>query len=349
MKNLWQILLLTLLLTGCGGAQQDTGKTSPPSTPEAQAVPETTIQTPATTISTPETNREAPDSTMGESREDNARPGQRPEPQYGYTYGAASGNHAVEGTGRLPESEPVDVRLDGVPTWVVGVTLGDNTAWVVALDDGRVQAFRLNGSGPAEPISISKDQLAPGQPPLVKSEGGSLELVTSRNAAASELTHPVPVSPDGGKEQLGVGADTQVFEEISKSDSVGIGATGIAALPDARFVRGAGGTLAFLSDPTERYDHGVLGDAIEADSLTLLRPGEEENLEAGTIFPESGGVFEQISPLWFGVPGADGDLLAVTESTPELATRVSVYGLDGSLVAAGPYIGEPSKWRHLIS
>ena len=66
-------------------------------------------------------------------------------------------------------------------------------------------------------------------------------------------------------------------------------------------------------------------------------------------YPASGGVFEQISPLWFEVPGVNGDLLAVTESTPELATRVSVYSLDGSLLAAGPYIGEPDKWRHLLA
>ena len=255
----------------------------------------------------------------------------------------------MKGTGRLPESEPVDVQLGGMPTWVVGVPLGDDTAWVTTLEDGRVQAFRLNSSGETEPVPISPERLAPGQPPLVEVRDNSLELVTSRNSAASETTHPVPVSPNGENDLIGVEANGRVFREFRQTDAAGTGETGFSALLDARFVRGVGGTLAFLSAPTERYDHGVLGDAIEADSITLLRPGEEENLEAGTIFPASGGVFEQVAPLWFGVPGVDNGLLAVTESTPELGARISVYSLDGSLVAAGPYIGEPYKWRHLLA
>ena len=352
LKGLWPVLLFVLLLTGCGG--QDTGETAQPATDAPRATREAENQPRATTVSgpeSPETTRQAttPTATTGQTRQSGGRVAdQRTDTQYGYTYGQPSGNRVVEGAGNLPESEPVDVQLDGVPTWVVGVPLGNDTAWVATLEDGRVQAFRLDGSGEAAPVGITPDELSPGQPPLVRAQGDSLKLITSGYSPASDLTHPVPVSPDGRK-LLGVGAGGRVFEEVSEFDSTGIGETNITALADARFVRGAGGTLAFLSDPTERYDHGVLGDAVEADSMTLLRPGEEENLEAGFVVPASGGVFEQISPLWFEVPGVDGDLLAVTESTPEQATRVSVYGLDGSLVAAGPYIGEPGKWRHLLA
>ena len=347
LKKLWPVLLLVLLLTGCGGS--DTGQTAQP-TNSVQAGPETTRQPQATTVSTPEATREAPAPTTGGTREGGGRTADQPSTtQYGYTYGQPSGNRVVEGTGNLPESEPVDVRLDGVPVWVVGVALGDDTAWVVALEDGRVQAFRLDDAGGSTPVGITPDRLAPGQPPLVEVRDGSLELVTSYNPAASELTHSVPVSPNAREDLFGAESSGRVFEETRDGDAIATRDSEITALPDARFVRGAGGTLAFLSDPTESYDHGVLGDAVEADSMTLLRPGEEENLEAGTIFPASGGVFEQISPLWFEVPGVNRDLLAVTESTPERATRVSVYGLDGSLLAAGPFIGEPMKWRHLLA
>jgi hypothetical protein len=336
-------MLLALLLTSCGGDRQDAGQTSRTETRQDKSTPDTTVQTPSTTVSRAESTRES------STREDSGRRREQTDPEYGYTYGQASGNRIVDGIGNLPDSSPVDVQLDGVPTWVAGVPLGDGTAWVATLEDGRVQAFRLNSAGETESMAISPNRLAPGQPPLVVARGDSLKLVTSRYEAASRLTHPVPLSLDGGQEQLGIKAGGQVFEEVNESGSVGVGETGIAALPDARFVRGDGGTLAFLSSPTTRYDHGVLGDAIEADAMTLLRPGEQEKLEAGFITPASGGVFEQVSPLWFEVPGSDGELLAVTESTPELATRVSVYCLDGSLVAAGPFIGEPYKWRHLIA
>ena len=265
-------------------------------------------------------------------------------PAYGYTYGQASGNRVVEGAGDLPNSKPIDVQLGGVPVWVVGVPLEDGTAWVATLEDGRVQAFRLNDSGGAREVLVSPDRLTPGQPPLVKVSDGSLELVTSDDPQASSLTHPAPISASGSDGLIGVQANQGVF--LERGDSVE--ELGSTALPDARPVGGADGTLAMLSSPTERYDHGVLGDAVEADSMTLFRPGPK-NLETGTINPASGGVFEQIAPLWFEVLGLDGNLLAVTESTPELATRVSVYSPDGSLVAAGPFIGEPYKWRHLIS
>lgn len=320
--------------------------------PETTGLPETgeqrrsTMEEKTQPLSTTPPNGETTQQRPAAAETTSSEPGTAPA-NYGYTYGQASGNRIVEGTGRLPESKPVDVKLDGEPAWVAGVTLEEDTAWVVAMRDGRVRAFRLSGKREVEPTGITPDQLAPGQPPLVKPRGGSLELVTPRNPADSELTHPVPFTPDGDGSLLGIGASGRVFLE-NRGDT-NVEELDVIALPDARFVRGAGGTLAFLSSPTDSYDHGVLGDATEAESITLLRPGEEGNLEAGFIAPASGGVFEQISPLWFEAPGIDGDLLAVTESTPQLATRVSVYSLDGSLVAAGPFIGEPEKWRHLLA
>lgn len=336
------ILLLAFLLVGCGGSSEEpgtTGSTQEVSTEESSTTqPEfPTTQKQATTGGATGTG---PSTTVSA---DNTGPA------YGYTYGQASGNRILEGTGDLPDSKPVDVQLDGVPVWIVGVPLEEDTAWVVAMRDGRVRAFRLNAKREVEPVAINPDQLAPGQPPLARSRGSSLELVTLRNPADSELTHPVPFAPDGDGSLLGIGASGRPFLESRDDDSADTEELDVIALPDARFVRGAGGTLAFLSSPTDSYDHGVLGDATEAESITLLRPGEEGNLEAGFIAPASGGVFEQISPLWFEAPGIDGDLLAVTESTPQLATRVSVYSLDGSLVAAGPFIGEPEKWRHLLA
>jgi hypothetical protein len=154
---------------------------------------------------------------------------------------------------------------------------------------------------------------------------------------------PLSLETDSGL--LGVEQDGTAFLERG-GGSEALGAT---ALPDTRFVRGANGTLAAFTSPTERYDHAVLGDGLEADDMTLIRPGDEQNLEAGFVAPASGGVFEGVAPLWFEMPGIEGELLAVMESTQELATRISVYSLDGSLLAAGPYIGEPYKWRHLLA
>ena len=267
-------------------------------------------------------------------------------PVYGYTYGQASGNRVVAGAADLPASEPVDIPLGGTPAWVVGVPLGDGTAWVAALANGRVEAFRLSPAGEVTPEPLATDRLPPGEPPLVKSEDGALALVTSDNGQESIFTHPVP---SGGATDGLIGVETSggLFAEPGPDPPV-------TALPDARLVRSEkapGGRLAVLSDPTDRYAHGVLGDDFEAGTLTVLRPSRDSGggFEVESrIRPASGGVFEGVAPLWFDGPDGE-ELLAVTESMAGEGSRISVYNPDGRLVAAGSFIGEPQRWRHLLA
>ena len=270
-------------------------------------------------------------------------------PSYGYTHGMPSGNRVVEGAGGLPGSEPVDVGLSGEPAWVVGAPVEGGTAWVVALGDGRVEAFRLDaGSGSVRPWPVTPDRLPAGLPPALMAEGEDLRLLAPPDGGSTS-THPVPVSPgepSGGS--LAVAGDGAVFEgRGGRFEPVG-DPQEVVALPDARAVRARDGRIAVLSDPTRRYVHGVVGDDLEADAITVLEP-EDGGLEvAGRVFAESGGVFELVLPLWF--VGPDGrELLAVTESAEGVGSRIAVYEPGGALVAAGPFFGEPQRWRHLLA
>ena len=236
------------------------------------------------------------------------------------------------------ETRPVDVELGGEPVWVVGVPLGGGTGWVVALTSGRLEAYRLSGEGAeVEPWLVVPDELPPGAPPLVAAEGERLRLVSSTEGKPSPLTHPVPA---GGR-LLGVDGEGRLSAEPG-------GDAGVAALPDARVVRGEGGTLAVASDPTASYEHGVLGDEVEAGSITLLEEESGGPEVSGKVLPESGGVFEGLAPVWFEAsPGLE--LLAVTESEGESGSRISAYAPDGTLALSGPFVGEPMKWRHLLA
>lgn len=261
---------------------------------------------------------------------------------YGFTHGQASGNRVVGGEGRLPEADPVDVSLGGTPVWVVGVPLEDDTAWVVAYGDGRVDAFRLDGeSGEVEPWLTAPDSLPPGAPPAVAVEGDRLELITAPGGRGSPLTHPVR----GAAGLLGVTPDGALFAEPGESPALSV-------LPDARLVQSKSGAVAVLSSPTDRYAHGVLGDGLEAGGIGVLGPGGGGYELDVEIQPESGGVFEALAPLWFdpdGTGAEEEELLAVAESVAGVGTRISVYSPDGALVAAGPFVGAPQKWRHLIA
>ena len=270
-------------------------------------------------------------------------------PSYGYTYGMTSGNRVVEGSGNLPGSEPVDVGLSGEPTWVVGAPMEGDTAWVVALADGRIEAFRLGAkSGSVRPWPVSPDRLPTGSPPALVVEREDLRLVASSDGGASALTHPVHVFPrEPAKGSLLVAKDGALF--VGRDGRFApVGDPQVVALPDARAVRAPDGRMAVLTDPTRRYVHGVVGDDREADSMTVLEPKDGGLEVAGRVFAESGGVFELVSPLWF--EGPDGqELLAVTESAEGVGSRIAVYEPGGALVAAGPFFGEPQRWRHLLA
>ena len=263
------------------------------------------------------------------------RPAATEDTFYGFTHGQATGNRVVAGVGRLPDAAPVDVDLSGTPVWVAGAPLDEDTAWVVTYNDGRVDAFRLDGgSGEIVPWLTAPDRLQDGAPPALEVAGEHLGLVTLEGV--SPLTHAVRTNVG----LLGVAPDGRLVSDADTDPPV-------SALADARIVESEDGALAVLSDPTTRYAHGVLGDEFEAGSIGVLEAGRGGYSVKGYVRPESGGVFEAVAPLWFR---PDGDeLLAVTESTEREGSRISVYSPDGGLVAAGPFVGEPQSWRHLLA
>ena len=337
------VVALAISLTGCteSAKESSTATASSPSSAAGSSSTATTqrvVQRTTETAGGPETTGKPGRETTG------AAALHSPVPSYGYTYGQASGNRVVEGVGDLPR-RPVDVRLGGVPTWIVGVPLGESTAWIATLADGRVKAYKLDEKGLA-PYPITPDRLPPGEPPLVEARSDSLNLVTARSVQTSKLTSPAPVSLDKKDALVGVRKGGGLFVEGSSGK---VESLPVEALPDTRIVRSESGVLAALSDPTGSYPHGAIGDELEARGMSLLKPDGEKFAVSGRVFPESGGIFESNAPLWFGMPGFAGDLLAVTETSPEEGARVSVYGTNGKLVAAGPFIGERFKWRHVTA
>jgi len=94
-----------------------------------------------------------------------------------------------------------------------------------------------------------------------------------------------------------------------------------------------------FADPTTRYAHGVLGDAIEYGALKLkLRGGKTV-----TITLPQDRVFEDLEPRLFDVTG-DGNLEAiVVESSQSGGARLALYNQEG-LIAATPHIGQRNRW-----
>ncbi|MDI3335388.1 VCBS repeat-containing protein [Defluviimonas aestuarii] len=92
-------------------------------------------------------------------------------------------------------------------------------------------------------------------------------------------------------------------------------------------------------DPTMRYDHGVLGDAVEYGALVLkVKTGPSRRI---TLPPSR--VFEDIAPRLADVDGDGAPEVITVESDLQAGARLAIYDEEG-LVAATPFIGRRHRW-----
>jgi hypothetical protein len=100
---------------------------------------------------------------------------------------------------------------------------------------------------------------------------------------------------------------------------------------------------AWLVEPTRRYDHGVLGDAIEAGGLRVrLRGGAELD----TRLPADS-VFEDLRPRVVDLDGDGRDEILVVRSYLDAGAALAVFGVrDGKLaqLAQTDPIGRAYRW-----
>ncbi len=91
--------------------------------------------------------------------------------------------------------------------------------------------------------------------------------------------------------------------------------------------------------PTDRYSHGILGDAVEWGALRMsLADGRTVRLD----LPEDR-VFEDTAPRLVDVDLDGSAEVIVVESSLTQGARLAIYD-EGGLVAATPFIGQPFRW-----
>lgn len=116
------------------------------------------------------------------------------------------------------------------------------------------------------------------------------------------------------------------------------------ALPDGRVAIGKRDIArAWLSDPTEAYDHGVLGDKIEAGALVIERSdGRRE-----TIKLNGDAVFEDLEPRLADLDGDGHDEVIVVKSYLRRGSALAVIAERKGkyeIVAETPPLGAPHQW-----
>jgi hypothetical protein len=116
------------------------------------------------------------------------------------------------------------------------------------------------------------------------------------------------------------------------------------ALPDGRVAVGTRDIArAWFAEPTTRYDHGILGDKIEAGSLVIeTRDGQRQTVR---LKPDA--VFEDLEPRLADLDGDGHDEVVVVKSYLKRGSALAVIGLRKGkyeILAETPPLGAPHRW-----
>ncbi|MEP1611918.1 MAG: VCBS repeat-containing protein [Roseobacter sp.] len=96
---------------------------------------------------------------------------------------------------------------------------------------------------------------------------------------------------------------------------------------------------AWYESVTPRYPHGVLGDALEYETLVLtLGTGET----VAVTLPDSA-VFEDTAPRLVDLDNDGHPEVVTVESHQQFGARLAIYGASGRITAI-PYIGTRFRW-----
>jgi hypothetical protein len=104
-----------------------------------------------------------------------------------------------------------------------------------------------------------------------------------------------------------------------------------------------GPVFAWFEDPTTRYPHGVLGDAVEAGTLAVQLASDCAILRA--TLPDTE-VYEDIAPRLSDLDGDGRAEVIVVQSHRRVGARLAIYSATDRLrlLAATPNIGRPNRW-----
>jgi len=116
------------------------------------------------------------------------------------------------------------------------------------------------------------------------------------------------------------------------------------ALPDGKVTTGKGEIArAWLAEPTTRYDHGILGDKIEAGALVI----ETRDGKRHVVRLKDDAVFEDLEPRLADLDRNGHDEIIVVKSSLKRGSSLAVIAERHGkyeIVAETPPLGAPHRW-----
>ncbi len=123
----------------------------------------------------------------------------------------------------------------------------------------------------------------------------------------------------------------------------------VTRMPESLSVPGPDGSLAWYDGPSDRYDHGILGDAIEGTELHAYASGAQTLCgDLSETLPEEM-VFEDTAPRLVDLDLDGRPEIIVVQSHQTLGAQLAIYasapdGQSLTQIAATPFIGRRNRW-----
>lgn len=121
----------------------------------------------------------------------------------------------------------------------------------------------------------------------------------------------------------------------------------INALPDSHIIQDEQQRLLILSDPSNRYQHGILGDVLEATSVTIVQLSDQPAIISKFSVPVDW-VIESILPIWSDWDENGEREIVLTLSNATHGAKLVLYDEGGNFLAESLPIGKGYRWRHAL-
>ncbi len=259
----------------------------------------------------------------------------------GSLYVSPDGNQYLNGYADLQNQTPIDIALNGIPIWITTLNHNNVSYWVVMLEDGRIQAFHAK-NGIVTPLDLNPSTLSPQLPPAIMLNQDRLTLLPNPFQDQAALAPPI-LLPDWQTQAYVLPNGDLVVDSPQSDDTLKIN-----ALPDSQLLSNPQGQILLLANPTDAYDHAILGDGLEAQSLILIDTNPTPQIVQQIEMPE-GLVVEGLAPIWVDIDQDGQREIIVTVSAYGQGAQILIFNQAGDIIARGQPIGESYRWRHQIA
>ena len=290
------------------------------------------------------------------------------------TFGTPTANRVVAGQGTFPRLVVLSLPAEAAFRWIVSLPPrrlaavdASGTLWILEVRPVEVQVVARYGEiaspdGPPAVASLGEGRkgivlVAPDGRLLVWSEG--VLRAFDVGSTLSHLTFPVPVNPDGKSwdDLLAVAPDGALLL-IGGLPSVPrvVSRVDVHALSDSRITVGsldgsAGIQAVLLSEGTDRYRHGVLGNKVEASTVTMINVASNALAIRSRYVLRPPAVVEDLICIVAPIGEGRRPALVMVKSVTRQGSSVLALGWRETALeslAEGPAFGLGNRWVHVI-